>query len=482
MLFAIWMRPLSLARMHARPVMKPLISIVIGITILSAGCGHGAGTPSQPNILLILADDLGFEDLGFQGSADIQSPNLDRMAEGAIRFTDGHVTASVCSPSRAGLMTGRYQQRFGHEANSPPFPQGMDLEETTMAQHLKALGYRTAVIGKWHLGDTKEQYPTQRGFDTFYGLREGSRSYFYDPKTSDKPGDPHAIEFNGQQVPFQGYLTDVLGDQAIEFIQQPADSPFFVYLSFTAPHGPMHATEDDLDRFKYIENQKRRTYAAMVWAMDRAIGKVMTELEAAGALENTLIWFLSDNGGATNNSSSNLPLAGHKGIKFEGGIRVPFLMQWRSRFPEGRVDDRMVSALDILPTSVAAAGGELSTLSESERPMDGVNLLPFLTEDGLAKTPHEKLYWHKLWFSALRDGPWKLINVQDYGHALYNLDDDLREMKNLVEVHPDRAAAMAQDLDAWKKTLPQPLWSEGDVWFKTHSKNHIRIIEGTDKR
>ena len=468
--------------MHIRLTMKSLIPLVIGFILVPAVGGYGAGTPSKPNVLLILADDLGYEDLGFQGSKDIQSPHLDKLAAGAIRFTDGHVTASVCSPSRAGLMTGRYQQRFGHEANSPPFPQGMDLEEKTMAQHLKALGYRTAVIGKWHLGDTEAQYPTQRGFDTFYGLREGSRSYFYEPKKSDKPGDPHAIERNGQQVAFDGYLTDVLGDQAIEFIQQPSDSPFFLYLSFTAPHGPMHATEKDLTRFKHIENEKRRTYAAMVWAMDRAIGQVLDQLEAAGELDNTLIWFLSDNGGATNNGSSNLPLAGHKGIKFEGGIRVPFLMQWKARFPEGRVDDRMVSALDILPTSVAAAGGDVLELATGVRPVDGVNLLPFLSGEGLEQVPHQTLYWHKLWFSAMRDGPWKLVYVQDYGYALYHLDEDLREMKNLVEIHPDRVASMTRDLNGWKEGLMQPLWSEGDIWFKTHSKNHIRIIEGMDAR
>ena len=435
-----------------------------------------AAEQEKPNILLILADDLGYGDLGFQGSTDIQSPHLDRLAEGSIRFTDAHTTASVCSPSRAGLMTGRYQQRFGHEANTPDYPNGMDIGETTLAQRLQSLGYRTGLIGKWHLGATDEQYPTQRGFDTFYGLREGSRSYFYDAQKNDKPGDPRAIELQGQQVEFEGYLTDVFGDQAVEFIRSPSDAPFFLYLSFTAPHGPMHATKDDLERFKHIENQRRRTYAAMVWAMDRAIGKVIAELEKQNQLDNTLIWFLSDNGGATNNASSNLPLAGHKGIKFEGGIRVPFLMSWKARFPDGKLDSRMVSALDILPTSVAAAGGVPSATSSS-RPLDGVNLLPYLTgvKEGV---PHEKLYWHKLWFSAMRDGPWKLIYVQDYGYALYNLEDDLGEKRNLVAQHPARVKAMQEDLDAWTSQMIEPLWGENERWFRVHSQNHIRIIEG----
>jgi arylsulfatase A-like enzyme len=431
----------------------------------------------QPNILLIVADDLGYEDVGFHGSKDIQSPYLDLLAEGGIRFTDAHTTASVCSPSRAGMMTGRYQQRFGHEANTPSFPDGMDVQETTMAQRLKALGYRTGVVGKWHLGSTERHYPTQRGFDSFYGLREGSRSYFFEAKKSDRPGGYRAIEQNGQQVRFEGYLTDVLGDQAVEFINDSSDQPFFLYLSFTAPHGPLEAKEEDLRRFAHIPDRRRRTYAAMIWAMDRAIGQVVAELKKSGKYDNTLIWFLSDNGGATNNASSNLPLAGHKGIKFEGGIRVPFLMHWKARFPDGKIETRMVSALDILPTSVVAAGGTIKDRSDNPRPLDGVNLLPFLTNT-TDEAPHRKLYWHKLWFSAMRDGPWKLIYVKDYGYALYNLADDLSEKENVATKYPERVVAMAEDLDRWKSEMIGPLWTEDEKWFRVHSRNHIRIIEG----
>lgn len=239
----------------------------------------------------------------------------------------------------------------------------------------------------------------------------------------------------------------------------------------------MHATEEDLAKFAHIQNKRRRTYAAMVWAMDRAIGKVIAHLETTGQADNTLIWFLSDNGGATGNASSNLPLAGHKGIKFEGGIRVPFIMRWKAKFPEGRIDDRMVSAMDILPTSVAAAGGTFDTKSDKDRPLDGVNLLPFLSGDAKG-IPHQKMYWHKLWFSAMRDGPWKLIWVQDYGHALYNLDDDLSEKTNLAKRFPHRLEAMSKDLDSWTGQMIEPLWGEGKNWFTIHSKNHIRIIEG----
>lgn len=427
-----------------------------------------------PNILLILADDLGYEDLGYQGSTEILSPNIDHLASGGVRFTDAHTTASVCSPSRAGLITGRYQQRFGHEANTPSPPDGMDTRETTIADRLQKLGYRTAAIGKWHLGTTAAQYPTARGFDTFYGLREGSRSYFYNAEKSDRPGNFHAIEKDGKQVAFDGYLTDVLADQAIDFITQDSGEPFFAYLSFTAPHGPLEATQTDLARFAHIENKRRRTYAAMIWAMDRAIGRVVDQLKNANQLENTLIWFLSDNGGATNNASSNLPLAGHKGIKFEGGIRVPCLLHWPAKFTAGQVEDRMISALDVLPTSLAAAGGQVGP--KEPRPLDGVNLLPFLTHEN-TDVPHQELYWHKLWFSAMRDGPWKLIYVQDYGYALYNLESDLGELHNIAPQEPDRVAAMTTKLNAWKSQMVEPLWGEAEQWFRVHSKNHIRLIE-----
>ena len=427
----------------------------------------------KPNVIILLADDLGWADLGYQGSDDIRSPHIDSLAKNGIRFTDGHVSASVCSPSRAGLMTGRYQQRFGHEANSPPPSDGMDLEQITMADRLKKLGYRTGLIGKWHLGNQDEFYPTRRGFDYFYGLRSGSRSYFYNAKNDDKPGNVRAIEENGKPVKFDGYLTDVFGQKAIDFINAKDDKPFFLFHSFTAPHGPMHATEEDKALFASIENTKRRSYAAMIWAMDRAIGQLVDALKAAGEFENTLIWFLSDNGGATGNASINLPLAGHKGIKFEGGTRVPFFAHWPKTFRNPKTFDPMMISLDVIPTSLAAAGAQEADLEN----LDGVNLLPFIRGEKNHE-PHRYLYWHKLWFSAMRDGPWKLIYVQDYGYALYNLKKDIGESQNLIDAQKRRSEKMIAQLKDWKAELEKPRWDEAQVWFRTHSKNHIRIIEG----
>ena len=445
----------------------------ISINLILLCLAISVSAKDRPNIIILLADDLGWADLGYQGSDDIRSPHIDSLANNGIRFTDGHVSASVCSPSRAGLMTGRYQQRFGHEANSPPPTDGMDLKQVTMADRLQKLGYRTGLIGKWHLGNQDEFYPTRRGFDYFYGLRSGSRSYFYHPKKDDKPGNPKAIEENGKLVKFDGYLTDVFGQKAIDFIHAEEDKPFFLFHSFTAPHGPMHATEEDKVLFASIKDTKRKSYAAMIWAMDRAIGQLVDSLKASGKFENTLIWFLSDNGGATGNASINLPLAGHKGIKFEGGTRVPFFAHWPKQFKKPKEFESMMISLDIMATSLAAAGAKDKDL----KGLDGVNLLPFIQGEK-ATPPHQNLYWHKLWFSAMRDGPWKLIYVQDYGYALYNLEEDLSESKNLIQSEKKRSDRMIAKLNDWKAGLEKPRWDEAQVWFRTHSKNHIRIIEG----
>ena len=421
---------------------------------------------NQPNILLILADDLGYEDLGFQGSDHIPTPNIDWLASQSMRFTDAHVTASVCSPSRAGLMTGRYQQRFGHEGNVPPRPYGMDPAERTMADALRDCGYRTAAIGKWHLGDEAEHYPNARGFDMFWGLREGSRSYWYNPQGSDKPGDAHGIEHNGKQVSFEGHLTDRLADRAIEFIKADREKPYFVFLSFTAPHGPLQASPEDLKAIGSDDN-----YAGLVYGLDRNIGRVLDLIKANGDIDNTIIWFLSDNGG-TVRQASNLPLGGKKGFKFEGGHRVPFLFYWKGKIPAGSEYHKMISSMDIFPTSVVAAGGSL----EQARRLDGVDLMPYVKGE-IKKVPHEKLFWRKLDCAAVRAGDWKLIRVNGYGNALYDLSKDLAEEHDLSKQMPEKTLQMQQLLEGWEQDKMSPIWDEGDYWRYHRYVYHTKKIK-----
>ena len=441
---------------HRSSLLLALFGLFSVVVFASSGLAA-----AKPNILLILADDLGYHDLGFQGSTRVKTPHLDKLASTGMRFTDGHVSASVCSPSRAGLITGRYQQRFGHEANCPPRPNGMDVDERTLGQALQALGYRTACIGKWHLGDEPEHYPNKRGFDEFWGLREGSRSFWCTPgKGSDKPGNPHGIEHNGEQVFFEGHLTDRLTDRAIEYIQADSLKPFFIFLSHTAPHGPLQPKPEDQEAV-----ESKDPYLGLVYGMDRNIGRVIDVLEQTGKLDNTMIWFLSDNGGTTG-KASNYPLGGKKGTKFEGGHRVPFILNWKGKVPAG-VYDPMVSALDIYPTCVKAAGGSL----KQPRPLDGVDLMPYVTGT-VNGVPHEQLFWRKLECAAVRDSDWKLIRVENHGLALFDLSKDIEERKDLAATMPEKADQLRAQLEAWEADKIQSIWKEGKVWTGVRFKDH----------
>ncbi len=417
---------------------------------------------AKPNVLVIMADDLGYHDLGFQGSEHIKTPHLDLLAAEGLRFTDAHVASTVCSPSRAGFITGRYQQRFGHEGNSPKGKLGMAVDERTIGQAFQDLGYRTALFGKWHLGNEPEQYPTARGFDEFYGLRSGSRSYWY------KPGEKgaHAAEYNGELAKFDGHFSDWLGEKTVEFIEE-TDQPFFAFLSFTAPHTPHQSNPEDMQALGLPKDN----YAGLIYGMDRNIGDVIEALKKTGKLDNTLIWFLSDNGGTSGNYS-NHPLGGKKGTEFEGGHRVPFLLYWKDHVPAGKDYKEMISSMDIFPTSVVAAGGSL----DQERPLDGVDLMPYITgkKSGI---PHEKLYWRKLECADMRDGNWKIIRVEGLPVVLYNLKDDIGEQQNLADKFPERVERMEKMLMQWETELMDPLWLEGAIWTKIRYEYHKAWFE-----
>ena len=429
----------------------------------------------QPNILLILLDDAGYNDFGFMGCPDLPTPQIDRLAAMGTILTDAHVTATVCSPSRAGLMTGRYQQRFGHECNVPPDDIGMDPAEATMGDILRAAGYRTICIGKWHLGNRTMYHPNTRGFDEFWGFLEGGRSYFPNP-AQDHPEDHRAILHNRSQVNFEGYLTDVFTDKALACMEEATDQPWFIYLSYNAVHTPMEAKPEHLEIFA---GHPRRELAAMTWSLDENIGRLVDYLENRGLMENTLIFFLSDNGGAGahNNQSRNDPLKGWKGNKYEGGHRVPFLVTWKGTIPAGQHFGGLSSALDILATSVAAAGLD----SPPGKPLDGVDLLPFLRGER-SGSPHDRLFWRKDAMAAMREGPYKLIRLEGYGYRLYNLATDLQESTDLRASEPAQFAAMRTALTEWDRQQVAPWWYEGEDWSSVTWEIHRALMENEQPR
>ncbi|PWE00306.1 sulfatase-like hydrolase/transferase [Marinilabilia rubra] len=434
------------------------LSFVLGFIVLffsSVGCQQSKQEKTDvPNVIVLLIDDAGYSDFGFAGSEDLKTPNIDELANNGIVFTDAHVTASVCGPSRAGLMTGRYQQRFGFECNPSHDFSGVDLNETTIAEAMKQAGYKTAAFGKWHLGDGEAYKPNARGFDYYWGFLSGGRHYFSNSE-QDKPGHSHSIRENDQFTNFEGYLTDRLGDKAVEFIDRNKENPFFMYWAPNAVHTPMEATQEDLDLF---EGHPRQKLAAMTWALDRAVGQITDKLKREGLLDNTLIFFLSDNGGAHNNESINYPLKGFKGNKYEGGIRVNFFMHWPKELKKGKYNG-LTSSLDIFATSVAVAGSKIVT----NKPLDGVNLLPFLKKK-VEGNPHDELFWRKDKMAAMRYADYKMIRVEGLGYRLYNLKTNLSEDQDLTQAKPEVLNVMQQKVSNWEEQIMRPLWTEGHTW------------------
>jgi len=411
---------------------------------------------AKPNIIVILVDDAGYADFGFMGCKDLLTPNIDKLAAQSIRFTDAHVSSSVCSPSRAGLLTGKYQQRFGYECNEGDGYTGMDTLQSILPKILKQRGYVTAAFGKWHLGFQYSQQPLQKGFDYFFGFLSGSRSYFYQPQKDDAENDKRALFENKKQVKFEGYLTDKLGDKAVDYIKQNKNHPFFMYWAPNAVHTPMEASSTDMDKFP---NHPRQQLAAMTYSLDRSIGKMIDELKKQGLFENTLIFFLSDNGGAHNNQSSNLPLKGFKGNEYEAGHRVPFFISWPQHISSGSTFQGLSSSLDIFPTALDAAGIK----EVSDFGLDGVSLLPFL--DGAKNgNPHQQLIWRKDAAAAIRFNQYKLLRIRGLGERLYDTKNDLSETKDLQFEQPAIFSMLQQNLLDWEKDKQKPIWTEGAVW------------------
>jgi arylsulfatase A-like enzyme len=454
-------------------IFRCLFALFLGGAVVRVG----AGEPSRPNILLIVADDLGYNDVGFQGGRDIPTPNLDRLAASGVRCTNGYVTYSVCSPSRAGFITGRYQQRFGHEFNPKWDPAstmfGLPLSQATLGDGLRGAGYATGVVGKWHLGAHPQFHPNRRGFDEFFGFLGGGHRYLPGAHAEVEvgagkkaaPADAeHASPMlrNAVEEPERGELTTRLGEEASAFVSRHASGakPWFLYLAFNAPHTPLQARDDMVKRFAHITDPRRRTYAAMVATVDEAVGRVLAALEASGQSRRTLTFFFSDNGGPMTkrnaNASINRPLRGQKGDVFEGGIRVPFLVSWPGRLPAGRSYEQPVSSLDVFPTALAAAGAKRDARLPA---LDGVDLLPFLGGQNKAP-PHAQLFWRMDAGEAfaIREGNWKWLRTYSNPPELYNLADDVGESRNLVSRHPEIAARLAAKVADWNRELVTPVW------------------------
>jgi arylsulfatase A-like enzyme len=422
-----------------------------------------AADAKKPNIVFIVGDDMGYADVGFHGCQDIPTPHLDALAKSGVRCTNGYVSGPYCSPTRAGLMTGRYQTRFGHEFNAGAPGSGLPLTETTIASRLKSAGYVTGVVGKWHLGSDEKFHPQKRGFDEFFGFLGGGHDYFED----------QGILRGTEQVDEKEYLTDAFGREAASFIERHKNESFFLYLAFNAVHTPMQADDPRLAKFAHISDNRRRTYAAMMSAMDDAIGRVRQKLDETGLAQNTLVTFISDNGGPTMpgttvNASMNKPLRGSKRTTLEGGIRVPFLVSWPGHLKPG-VYDKPVIQLDLNATALTAAGVAI----QPDWKLDGVDLGSFLSSTNSAM-PHDTLYWRFGQQMAIRHGDYKLVRYDTNADTLtgadgqpvssaqlYRLSNDIGEAKDLAASMPDKVKELQAKWDTWNAELKPPLWGGG---------------------
>lgn len=419
----------------------------------------------KPNVIAIVADDLGYAELGFQGCTDVPTPHLDALAKSGVRCTSGYVSHPFCSPTRAGFLTGRYQQRFGHENNPKWDPEdrnlGLPLDQVTLADALKQAGYATGAVGKWHLGAHPAFHPNKRGFDHYFGLLGGGHQYFDHNQFQTNPTRAKQEYFiplvrNDKPVEETEYLTDALGREAAAFIDGSKGKPFFLYLAFNAPHTPLQAPQKYLDRVKGIEDEKRRTYGAMVCGMDDAVGRVMAKLREHKLDENTLVFFFSDNGGPIAVSNcKNTPLRAAKGAVYEGGVRVPFVVSWPAKLKPATFD-AAVSSLDVFPTALAAAGATPNGVTP-----DGVDLLPHLRGEAKTSLNERPLFWRTGGGVnyAVRKGPHKLVRLGDKPAELYDLAADIAEKKDLAGDRPEVVAALRKELDAWDATLVAPKWS-----------------------
>ena len=443
------------------------LALVCLTGLLAAACGAPAEraapelrTDRRPNVVLIFVDDLGYGDAGFTGGSEARTPNLDRLAAEGVVFANGYVTHPFCGPSRAGLLTGRYPARFGNDQNfafAPDDPEhGLPAGETTFASRLQRAGYRTGLVGKWQLGAAEPFHPRNRGFDSFYGFLGGGHDYYESGGGAD--GDPYLLplEENGEEVEFDGYLTDALTARATAFIRERDDAPFFLYLAYNAPHEPLQAPAALIREYRHVEDEERRAYLAMVESLDENVGRVLAALEETGARDDTIVFFLSDNGGVApllggRDWADNGALRHGKTSLYEGGLRVPFVASWTARWPRGLRYDAPVISLDVAATALARAG----VAPDPDHPPDGVDLDPFLRGEA-AGEPHGALFWRQ-WSAdadgyawAVRAGRWKLVRDAASGEGgLYDLRADPGETRDLSAAEPETVVRLVRRWNDW---------------------------------
>lgn len=463
---ALWCaieRLLMLFRSNRRfEIITAALAVCVGLvsakaTTATAYAPSTTGTASEkrPNIVLLLADDMDYSDVGLYGGRLTPTPNIDSIAKNGMEFTNAYVTCPVCGPSRVGILTGRYQDRIGYVTNhGPKIPDnfGLPTTATIISETLKEAGYKTGMSGKWHLGFEPDMVPHARGFDMFFGHLHGAHDYM--------PGveEPGPIQRNDEIVKTTKYLTTEIGDEAVKFIKDAGDDPYFIYVPFNAPHSPLQAPEETLKKFAHHKDEYDQVMAAMVHEMDKSIGDILNSVRESGEEENTLIVFFNDNGGARSlKPESNGELRAGKMTLWEGGIRVPLFIQWKSKIPAGSKYEKPVIGLDLAPTFVAAAG------SRSDVEYEGVNLLPYMLGE-ITGTPHETLFWR--WIDApnqkaVREGDWKAIEPEDDAPwELYNLAEDIGETNNLAAEHPEKVRELETKWNEWNKDNKPPLFMD----------------------
>ena len=423
---------------------------------------------TQPNVLVIIADDLGYADIGVHGGKEVPTPNIDALAASGVRCTSGYVSAPYCSPSRAGFLTGKAATRFGHEFNPHVGDEaklGLPLDQRTIANVMHDAGYATALVGKWHQGFDEAHHPQSRGFDDYFGFLVGGHNFLLHKDAEPKFGTAHSHDliYRGREVQrLDGYTTDLFTDEALSFMNRNAKKPWFLYLAYNAVHTPLEIVEKHQSRLPaVVKTPGRRGYLSLLLGLDDAIGRLTAELKAKHP--NTLVFFFSDNGGSgkrpffATNTGINTPLRGDKGQTLEGGIRVPFFVSWTGQLPAGKVYDQPVSSLDVLPTAASVAG------TKAPEGIEGVNLLPHLKGEK-ADAPHESLAWRFGPQKAIRRGKWKLVDFRDFeaktqsGWQLFDLDADISETKNLATEHPELVAELSKAWDDWNAKNIAPLW------------------------